>query len=77
MKITSKQYAKSLIGAIAENPGKEKFYLDNFLKIISANNDEKKLPQIIEEFKKAEARESGVKKAIAISVIAISDETTN
>ncbi len=72
MKITSKQYAKSLIEVIAENPGKEKFYLDNFLKIIGANNDEKNLPRIIEEIKKISESESGVKEVSAISAIALS-----
>ncbi len=75
MKITPKQYAKSLLEAVAENPGKEKFYLDNFLKIIGANNDEKNLPCIIEEFKKISEIESGVKEVSAISAIALSDET--
>ncbi len=74
MKITPKQYAKSLLEVIAENPGKEKLYLDNFFKIISANNDEKNLSRIIEEFKKVSALESGVKEVAAVSAIKLSDE---
>lgn len=74
MKITPKQYAKSFLEAIAENPGKEKNYLDNFLKIIGANNDEKNLPRIIEEFKKISEAESGVKEVAAISAIPLSGE---
>lgn len=74
MKITPKQYAKSLLEAVAENSGKEKIYLDNFLKIIGANNDEKNLPRIIEEFKKISEAEFGVKEVAAISAIALSDE---
>lgn len=72
MKITPKQYAKSLIEAIAEDPGKEKLYLDNFLKIISANNDEKNLPRIIDEFKRVSEMESGIKTVSAISAVALS-----
>lgn len=75
MKITPKQYAKSLLEAISENPGKEKIYLDNFLNIISANNDEKNLSRIIEEFKKTSAAESGTKDVVAISAIELSGET--
>ncbi len=75
MKITPKQYAKGLIEAIAEDPDKEKFYLENFLKIIVANNDEKNIPHIIDEFKKASETKSGLKEVAAISAIALSGET--
>lgn len=74
MKITPKQYAKSLLEAIAENPGKEKIYLDNFLRIVGANNDEKNLSRIIEEFKHISEVESGVKKVLSISASAFSGE---
>lgn len=74
MKITPKQYAKGLLEVIAENPGKEKFYLDNFLKIISANNDERNIPRIIDEFKRVSDAESGVKEVLAISAIKLSSE---
>lgn len=75
MKINPKQYAKSLLEAITENPGQEKIYLENFLEIIDVNNDEKKLALIIEEFKKINEAELGVKEVAAVSAIALSDET--
>ena len=75
MKITSKQYAQSLLEATAEAPkGKAEQYLDSFLKIVEDNGDFKNLPYIIEEIKAIGEEKSGFKRAKMISAINLSDE---
>lgn len=75
MKITSRQYAASLLEVIAENPKKEKEYLDSFLKILEANNSIKILPYIIEDIKNIGEEKSGFKRATAVSAVVLSAET--
>lgn len=74
MKISPKQYARSLAEAAGGAPEKEiKVLMERFLAILKKNSDLKKLPKIISEMKKISEAESGVKKARIITAIELSD----
>ncbi len=75
MKITPIKYAKSLLEALDGAPKKmQNIYLDNFLKIVERNNDEKNLSDIFKEIKNIEREKSGVKNVTITAAIALSDE---
>lgn len=68
MRISTKQYAASLYGAVKDkNPGETKNVLANFLKILVKNNDLDRADKIIAEFVKAWNREYGLVAAEVVS----------
>lgn len=73
MKINPKQYAEALIAALDEVPVKQKdVCFDNFMKIISGNNDANKIPLIIDEVKKISDIDLGFKEATITTAISVS-----
>lgn len=75
MKITPKQYAKSLIEVLAEvSQSQRDFCFDSFIKIVDNNSDARNLPLIIEEIKKISEDKSGFKQATVTTAIPISEE---
>lgn len=74
MKISPKQYARSLVEAAGGASEKEaRVLLDRFFEILQKNNDLKKLPKIISEMEKINDAKSGVKKAKIITAVELSD----
>jgi ATP synthase F1 delta subunit len=68
MKITEKQYAASLYQSVKDKNKKEAdVVIENFVKILIANNDVCKLNQIIEQFEKVWNKEEGIVEAEVIS----------
>jgi F-type H+-transporting ATPase subunit delta len=75
MKITPKQYAESLIEALAEvSKNQRDVCFDNFLKIVDNNGDIGNLPLIIGEIKKIFEDRSGIKQATVTTAVPISEE---
>ncbi len=74
MKISPKQYARSIIEAAGGASEKEvRVLLDRFFEILQKNNDLKKLPKIISEMEKINEAKSGVKKAKLVTAVELSD----
>ncbi len=64
MKITSQQYAQALMDAVNEtNPKDYDKVLDNFVKILSQNNDLAKYEEIEAAFRKLKLSAEGIKEA--------------
>lgn len=61
MKLSSKQYAQALFDAAAETAPKDQdIILDRFVKILQANGDLGKFPEIEAEYKNMERKKNGV-----------------
>lgn len=68
MKFSAKQYAQALLEGIeSTDPMDQEKVLDNFVALLSQNNDVKLLDQIIEEFEKLRKEQEGVKIAETFS----------
>ena len=78
MKITSKQYATSLYETILDKKeGELKGVIENFVKIIIANNDLSKADSVISEFSKLWNKEKGVIEAEVLSAVKLDKETVD
>lgn len=74
MKISPKQYARSLVETAGGDSEKEgRVLLDRFFEILQKNNDLKKMPKIISEMEKINEAQSGVKKAKLATAVELSD----
>lgn len=74
MKISPKQYARSLVETAGGDSEKEEWVLlDRFFEILQKNNDLKKMPKIISEMEKINEAQSGVKKAKLATAVELSD----
>jgi F-type H+-transporting ATPase subunit delta len=62
VKLTPKNYAQTLMEVMRESDPKDRDrILDNFVKVLSENNDIKLMPEIEDEFHKLELSQKGVK----------------
>lgn len=62
MKLTPAQYAQALYDAVHETANKDHdIVLDNFVKILAANGDIPKQPEIEAEYHRLEMKEKGIK----------------
>lgn len=74
MKISPKQYARSLAEAAeGVSEKEEKILTERFLGILEKNSDLKKMPKIISEMEKINEAQSGVKKAKLATAVELSD----
>lgn len=68
MKITPKQYAESLYQSVRNKKDSQiKSVIENFVKLLAANNDMAKADKITGQFKKIWNREEGIVEAEAVS----------
>lgn len=75
MKFSPKQYAQALMGALeSASPQDQELVLDNFVKVLVENNDQRLCEEIYDEICKCELQNKGIQQIEVISARPINPE---
>ena len=76
MKYSARQYAEALMDSLeGAAPKDQDVVLDNFVKILAANNDTRLVDEIAEQFRKLELQKKGIKQVEITSAHALKPQT--